>query len=89
MSSPSAAPELAYDELLVDFGHALRAVGLPVGSAVVLIMAIAPFIDPATTVLNVHASCVASSVVAPSGGDAAAGPTAADSGRPAVAAGAS
>lgn len=32
MSSPSAAPELAYDELLVDFGHALRAAGLPVGS---------------------------------------------------------
>ena len=67
----------------------MEPLGLPVGSAVVLIMAIDPFIDPATTVLNVHASCVASSVVAPSGGDAAAGPTAADSGRPAVAAGAS
>lgn len=32
MSSPSPAPALAYDELLVDFGHALRAAGLPVGS---------------------------------------------------------
>ena len=32
MSSPSTTPDLAYDELLVDFGHALRAVGLPVGS---------------------------------------------------------
>jgi Na+/H+-dicarboxylate symporter len=67
----------------------MEPLGLPVGSAVVLIMAIDPFIDPATTVLNVHASCVASSVVAPSGGDAAAGPAAADSGRPAAAAGTS
>lgn len=67
----------------------MEPLGLPVGSAVVLIMAIDPFIDPATTVLNVHASCVASSVVAPSGGDAAAGTAAADSGRPAAAAGTS
>jgi len=32
MSSPSLVADPAYDELLVDFGHALRAVGLPIGS---------------------------------------------------------
>ena len=42
----------------------LEPLGLPVGAAVILIMAIDPFIDPATTALNVHASCVASSLVA-------------------------
>lgn len=67
----------------------MEPLGLPVGSAVVLIMAIDPFIDPATTVLNVHASCVASSLVAPNGGDAAEGLTSADAGRPEGAAGVS
>lgn len=42
----------------------LEPLGLPVGAAVILIMAIDPFIDPATTALNVHGSCVASSLVA-------------------------
>lgn len=42
----------------------LEPLGLPVGAAVVLIMAIDPFIDPATTTLNVHGSCVAASLVA-------------------------
>jgi len=41
----------------------LEPLGLPVGSAVILIVAIDPFIDPATTVLNVHGSCVAASLV--------------------------
>jgi proton glutamate symport protein len=42
----------------------LEPLGLPVGAAVILIMAIDPFIDPATTALNVHGSCVAASLVA-------------------------
>ena len=41
----------------------LDPLGLPVGAAVILIMAIDPFIDPATTALNVHGSCVATSLV--------------------------
>jgi len=41
----------------------LEPLGLPVGSAVILILAIDPFIDPATTALNVHGSCVAASLV--------------------------
>ena len=42
----------------------LEPLGLPVGAAVILIMAIDPFIDPITTTLNVHGSCVAASLVA-------------------------
>lgn len=42
----------------------LEPLGLPVGAAVILILAIDPFIDPATTALNVHGSCVAASLVA-------------------------
>ena len=42
----------------------LDPLGLPVGASVILIMAIDPFIDPFTTVLNVHGSCVAASLVA-------------------------
>jgi proton glutamate symport protein len=42
----------------------LEPLGLPVGAAVILIMAIDPFLDPATTALNVHGSCVAASLVA-------------------------
>lgn len=41
----------------------LEPLGLPVGAAAILIVAIDPFLDPATTVLNVHGSCVAASVV--------------------------
>ena len=41
----------------------LEPLGLPVGSAVILILAIDPFLDPATTALNVHGSCVAASLV--------------------------
>lgn len=67
----------------------MEPLGLPVGSAVVLIMAIDPFIDPATTVLNVHASCVASSLVSPRCGAAAVGLASADAGRPEGAAGVS
>lgn len=46
------------------FSILLEPLGLPVGSAVILIMAIDPFIDPATTALNVHGSCVTASLVA-------------------------
>jgi proton glutamate symport protein len=46
------------------FAIILEPLGLPVGSAVILIMAIDSFIDPATTVLNIHGSCVAASLVA-------------------------
>jgi Na+/H+-dicarboxylate symporter len=46
----------------------LEPLGLPVGSAVILIVAIDPFIDPATTVLNVHGSCVAASLVSDKAG---------------------
>lgn len=46
------------------FAILLEPLGLPLESAVVLIMAIDPFIDPATTVLNVHGSCTAASLVA-------------------------
>lgn len=52
------------------FAILLEPLGLPVGSAVILIMAIDPFIDPATTVLNVHGSCVAASLVADRPGEA-------------------
>jgi proton glutamate symport protein len=41
----------------------LEPLGLPVGSAVILIVAIDPFLDPATTALNIHGSCVAASLV--------------------------
>lgn len=46
----------------------LEPLGLPVGSAVILIVAIDPFLDPATTVLNVHGSCVAASLVSDKAG---------------------
>ena len=42
----------------------LEPLGLPVGAAVILILAIDPFIDPATTAVNIHGSCVAASLVA-------------------------
>lgn len=48
----------------------LEPLGLPVGSAVILIVAIDPFLDPATTVLNVHGSCVAASLVSERAGQA-------------------
>ena len=41
----------------------LEPLGLPVGSAVILILAIDPFIDPAVTALNIHGSCVTASLV--------------------------
>lgn len=46
------------------FAILLEPLGLPLGAAVVLIMAVEPFIDPAVTVLNIHGSCVAASLVA-------------------------
>jgi Na+/H+-dicarboxylate symporter len=49
----------------------LEPLGLPVGAAVILILAIDPFIDPATTALNVHGSCFAASLVS----DRSTGPT--------------
>lgn len=48
------------------FAILLEPLGLPLGAAVILIMAVDPFIDPAVTVLNVHGSCVATSLVADS-----------------------
>lgn len=48
------------------FAILLEPLGLPVGAAVILIMAIDPFIDPVTTALNTHGSCVAASLVADS-----------------------
>lgn len=41
----------------------LEPLGLPVGSAIILILAIDPFIDPAVTALNTHGSCVTASLV--------------------------
>ncbi len=52
------------------FAILLDPLGLPVGSAVILIMAIDSFIDPATTVLNLHGSCVAASLVSDRAGEA-------------------
>ncbi|MEI8089746.1 MAG: dicarboxylate/amino acid:cation symporter [Opitutaceae bacterium] len=41
----------------------LEPLGLPVGSSIILILAIDPFIDPAVTALNIHGSCMTASVV--------------------------
>jgi Na+/H+-dicarboxylate symporter len=56
------------------FAILLEPLGLPLGAAVILIMAVDPFIDPMVTVLNVHGGCVVTSLVAdPQAGRAAAG----------------
>lgn len=54
MSSPSTAPDLAYDELLVDFGHALRATGLPVGSDDILTFCAAVACLDVTDLMDVY-----------------------------------